>query len=84
MKSKRRLRVLSPDELLHLNEARLLEYRKKALSLWNSPEDGDFTADEARSLDPNYIWFKSDPRWQPAYDQILDALAQVQSSHSSS
>jgi hypothetical protein len=79
MKLRRRLKVLSADQLHHLTEERLLAYRKKALSLANCPEDADYSKAEAQSLDANFIWFKSDPRWQPEYDQILEALARVQS-----
>jgi hypothetical protein len=79
MKQRRRLNVLSPDELQHLTEERLLAYRKKALSLPNCPEDADYSRAQADALDASYIWFKSDPRWQPTYDQILEALARVQS-----
>lgn len=79
MKQRRRLKVITADQLRHLTEERLLEYRKKALSLANCPEDADYSQVEAQSLDANYIWFKSDPRWRPAYDQILNALARVQS-----
>jgi hypothetical protein len=79
MIGRRRLKVLSPNELQHLTEERLLAYRRKALSLANCPEDADFTRAEVQSLDANFIWFKSDPRWTPAYEQILEALARVQS-----
>jgi hypothetical protein len=79
MKLRRRLKVLSADQLHHLREERLMAYRKKALSLANCPEDADYSPAEARLLDANYIWFKSDPRWKPAYDQIVEALARVQS-----
>ncbi|HEY3393527.1 MAG TPA: hypothetical protein VGK58_12525 [Lacipirellulaceae bacterium] len=78
MKSRRRLKVLSPDQLHHHTEERLLAYRKKASSLANCPEDADYSPARAQSLDADYIWFKSDPRWKPAYGQILDALARVQ------
>jgi hypothetical protein len=74
----RQLRILSSEELCHLTEARLLAYRKKALSLENSPEESDYTPKEIRALDMTFVWFKSDPRWQPAYDQILRALASAQ------
>jgi hypothetical protein len=79
MKLRRRLKVLSADELPHLTEERLLAFRKKALSLANCPEDADYSPAEAQLLDANYIWFKSDPHWKPAYDQIFEALARVQS-----
>ena len=82
MKPRRRLKVLLPDQLRNLTEERLLEYRKKALSLANCPEDADYSQAEAQLLDADYIWFKSDPRWKPAYDQILEALARVQSTSS--
>lgn len=82
MKLRRRLNVLTADQLQHLTEERLLAYRKKALSLANCPEDADYSPAEARLLDANYIWFKSDPRWKPVYDQILQALARMQSPHS--
>jgi hypothetical protein len=82
MKSRRRLKVLSADDLWHLTEERLLAYRKKALSLANCPEDADYSLSQAESLDANFIWFKSDPRWKPTYDQILEALARVQSPNS--
>jgi hypothetical protein len=79
MTPKRRLRVLTDEQLLHLSEARLLAYRKKALSLLNSPADADYTAAEIQALDANHIWFKSDPRWEVAYQRILAALARRQS-----
>jgi hypothetical protein len=71
--------VLSSEQLRHLTEARLLAYRKKSLSLENCPEDSDYSPQEIETLDRSFIWFKSDPRWQPAYDLILEALARVQS-----
>lgn len=74
----RRLKILSVMDLLRLTEARLLAYRKKALSLENCPEDSDYSPGEVSELDQNFIWFKSDPRWQIVYDQILQVLAQVQ------
>jgi hypothetical protein len=79
MKARRRLRVLTADQLQHLTEERLLAYRKKALSLANCPEDADYSRAQADALDASFIWFKSDPRWKPSYDQILEALARVQS-----
>ncbi len=79
MKPPRQLKILSQDQLLRLSEARLLAYRRKALSLENCPEDSDYSDEEIQSLDGNSIWFKSDPRWKPAYEQILEALARVQS-----
>jgi hypothetical protein len=78
-RKRRRLRALSHTELQHLSEARLLALRKHALAIWNTPEEGDFYGNEVDRLDAAYIWFKSDPRWQPAYDVILEALARVQS-----
>ena len=74
----RRLKAVLPDELARLSEARLLAYRKKALSLENSPEESDYSAEELQSLDANYIWFKSDPRWKLAYEQVLAALKRIQ------
>ena len=74
----RRLKILSTTDLLRLTEARLLAYRKKALSIENCPEDSDYFDTPREELDPTFIWFKSDPRWKVLYDQILHALAQVQ------
>jgi hypothetical protein len=79
MKLPRRVAPRSYVQLCKLSEARLLAYRRKALSLENSLEDSDY-ADRKEPLDDAYIWFKSDPRWQPLYDQILAALAHVQAS----
>ena len=76
----RRLAMRSREQLERLTEERLLAYRKKALSLENSPEESNRTADQLASLDDQYIWFKSDPRWNPQYAVILEALAHVQSS----
>lgn len=78
MNPPRRLAILSSEQMLRLNEARLLSYRKKALSLENSPEDSDYDPIEVRNLDKAYIWFKSDPRWKSLYEQILLALAKSQ------
>jgi hypothetical protein len=83
MNPPRRLRILSEEQLGHLTEARLLAYRKKALSLQNCPEELYYTSEELQGLDKAFIWFKSDPRWQSAYDLILEALARVQSNNSS-
>ena len=76
----RRLAPRSFDQLCRLSEARLLAYRRKALALENCPEDSDYDSKDIAALDDTYIWFKSDPRWQPLYDQILAALARAQSS----
>jgi len=73
----RRLKPLSSEELLCLTKNRLLSYRKKALSLENSPDKSDYEPEEIEKLDHCYIWFKSDPRWKPHYDQILLALARL-------
>jgi len=66
--------VLSRERLGQLTKARILSYRKKALSLENSPEESDYSADDIRSLDQRYIWFKSDVRWKGVYADILAAL----------
>lgn len=79
VKPPRRLAILSREQLLRLTEARLLSYRKKALSLENSPEESDYSDLEIKSLDKTYIWFKSDFRWKRVYNDILHALARVQS-----
>jgi hypothetical protein len=77
MKPPRRLKPLSSEELLRLSKDRLLSYRKKALSLENSPEKSDYDSDDIKKLDKSCIWFKSDPRWKALYDEILLALARV-------
>lgn len=77
MKPPRRLKPLSSEELRRLPKARLLSYRKKALSLENSPEKSDYDSDEVGALEKTYIWFKSDPRWKPLYDEILLALGRA-------
>lgn len=74
----RRLKILAAMDLLRLTEARLLAYRKKALSIENCVEDSEYSPNEVSKLDPTFIWFKSDPRWKIMYDQILHALTQVQ------
>lgn len=79
MEPPRRLKILTPAQLRHLTKARLLAYRKKALSLENSPEESDYSPKDVAALDDSYIWFKSDPRWRPLYDRILSRLADVQS-----
>jgi len=73
----RRIRPLTAAELEHLTEDRLLAYRKQALSLENSLAASDYT-NLADSLDPAYIWFKDDPRWQPLYDAVLEELNRKQ------
>jgi hypothetical protein len=75
MKPPRHLRVLSREQLRHLTRARLLAYRKKALSLENRPEESDYSPDEVNLLDDSFIWFKSDPRWGTSYQLICEALA---------
>lgn len=73
----RRIRPLTSAELEHLSVERLLAYRKQALSLENSLAASDYT-NMADSLDPTYIWFKDDPRWQPLYDSVLKELNRKQ------
>lgn len=75
----RRLTIRSSQQLRLLTEMRLLAYRKKALSLENSPEASDYTQEQIRSFDQTSIWFKSDPRWSLQYERILEALANAQS-----
>ena len=69
----RRLKLLSDEELSLLSVDRLLEYRKKALSLENTLLESDYV-EVAKDLDPEFIWFKDDPRWQELYNRILAAL----------
>ncbi len=76
----RKLKILSPHELRHLTVERLLAYRRKALSLENSLADSDYR-ETADTLDPTYIWFKEDPRWQILYKDILAELDRKQSEH---
>ncbi len=75
MPSPRRLKVLSLTQLHRLSRPRLLAYRCKVLSLESSPELSDRDPSETSPLDDRYVWFKSDPRWQPVYDAVLAALA---------
>ena len=69
----RRLKLLTDEELSLLSVDRLLEYRKKALSLENTLLASDYV-EVAKDLDPEFIWFKDDPRWQELYNRILAAL----------
>ncbi len=69
----RRLKILTDDELNLLSIDRLLAYRNKALSIENSLTASDY-ADTAKNLDPEFIWFKDDPRWQNVYNRILSVL----------
>ena len=78
-----RLKVLSHEQLARLTEPRLLAYRRKALSLLNSADDADYSPAEIDTWDPSFVWFKSDPRWQAAYELILEELARVQSQRQS-
>jgi hypothetical protein len=79
MKPPRRLKPLSSEELRRLTKDRLPSYRKKALSLETSPEKSDHDADEIKKLDKTCLWFKSDSRWNPLYDEDLLALARLSS-----
>ncbi len=73
MAKPRRLKILTDDELLLLSVDRLLEYRKKALSIENTFLNSDYM-DVSKELDPDFIWFKDDPRWQELYNRILTVL----------
>ncbi len=77
MISLRHLRLLSSTELQRLTRPRLLAYRRTVLSLDSSPKLSDFLPAEVQSLDGDLVWFKSDPRWQPAYEAVLAALART-------
>jgi hypothetical protein len=70
----RRIAALSIEQMHRLTKARLLSYRKKVLSLENSPEESDYDPIEIEKLDKKYIWFKSDPRLGRLYEQTLIAL----------
>ena len=78
MQPPRKLRILSPTDLSHLTVERLLEYRRKALSLENSLADSDHR-ETAGDLDESFIWFKDDPRWELVYANILAELDRKQS-----
>jgi hypothetical protein len=78
MQPPRKLRILAKTELRRLTVARLLAYRKKALSLEDSLAASDYH-DHAEPLDEPFIWFKEDPRWQTVYDDVLAELARKQS-----
>ena len=78
MQRPRRLAILTRERLRQLSASRLLSYRKQALSLENSPEESDYGSDDMNDMDMRYIWFKSDPRWKIAYDELLEALADAQ------
>ena len=69
----RRLKILNDDELNLLSIDRLLAYRDKALSIENSLIASDYV-DTAQNLDPKFIWFKDDPRWQAVYNRIRAVL----------
>ncbi|MEQ8211266.1 MAG: hypothetical protein RH917_15675 [Lacipirellulaceae bacterium] len=75
MRPARRLMPLEKDELAKLTKSRLLEYRKKALSLENSLAESDYHEQNIKDWDPAYIYFKEDPRWQLTYDLVLHYLA---------
>ena len=77
MISPRRLKLLLPAELQRLTRPRLLAYRRTVLSLESSPELSDLSLAEVQALDGRFVWFKSDPRWQPAYEAVLAALARA-------
>ena len=81
MKPPRRLRPLSNPELERMTVARLIAFRKQALSLENSITKSDYS-DIAAELDRTYIWFKEDPRWQIVYDAVLEELARKQNAGS--
>lgn len=59
----RKIKPKNKAELECLSVARLLEYRRRALSLEKSQISSDYR-DLQLQLDPEYIWFKDDPRWK--------------------
>ena len=69
-----KLKPLSPEQLSRLSRPRLLAYRNKALSLLECPLSDD-VPEETVGLNKRYIWFKSDPRWEPLYSQITKLLS---------
>ncbi len=74
MRPARRLRPLGVSELATLTKKRLLDYRKKALSLENSLEESDYHDQNPEDWDPDYIYFKDDSRWRQVYEAILRYL----------
>lgn len=75
MRPARRLRPLVKDELATLTKERLLDYRKKALSLENCLEKSDYHDQNPEDWDPSYVYFKDDPRWGQLYETVLRYLA---------
>jgi hypothetical protein len=73
----RRIKPVASAELQYVTVERLLAYRKQALSLENSLAASDYT-NLADSLDPEYVWFKDDPRWEPLYNAVLEELRRKQ------
>jgi hypothetical protein len=80
MRPARRLRPLEQAELATLTKNRLLKYRKRALSLENSLVESDYHDQKTEDWDPAYVYFKDDPRWQHAYDLLLEFLAKANGS----
>ncbi len=64
----RKVRLLSPDEMERLETPRLLEYRRKLLTLEESQQSSDWDEDDLAHIEPGYVYFKDSPRWAAAVD----------------
>ena len=71
----RRARPICVERISTLTTARLLAYRDRLLTLEESVDLSDWNPTELTACDPALIYFKSDPRWQPLYDEVRQELA---------
>ena len=67
--------LISREHMESLHTGTLMRFRRELLGLHDSTAICDLTKQEIASLDDSTtIYFKSDPRWEPLYQQLKEVL----------
>ena len=73
----RRVRPVPAATLASMTTPRLDAYRRKLLSLQESPDLADITDDEhEEAKNPEFIFFKDDPAWPQLLHAVVELLRQ--------
>lgn len=71
----RRVRPLPATTLASMPTPRLHAYRRKLLSLQETPDLEDITAEELEAAkNPEFLFFKVDPAWPEQLRVVLEAI----------
>lgn len=71
----RHVRPITASRMAALTTPRLLAYKDRLMRLEETAESSDCVADEVAKLDPERVYFKSDPRWRDLLRTVKALLA---------